>query len=159
MKQTVVDVLVYLFENYMDEDNDETPDDQRGSVQGKLEELGFSRQEIDKAFVWLEDLAVIQNNEYYAPMESSAMRIYHPQEMALLGDEGIGFLACVEQTGILTPITRELVLDRAMALDTEVDLEQLKWIAMIVLYNHPGEESAFAWMESLVFDLAVDYLH
>ena len=31
-------------------------------------------------------------------------------------------------------------------------------IAMIILHTHPGEENAFAWMESLVFDEIVDYM-
>ncbi|MBI3186755.1 MAG: DUF494 family protein, partial [Gammaproteobacteria bacterium] len=60
---------------------------------------------------------------------------------------------------ILTPATRELVLDRVIALDVELDMEQLKWIVMIVLYNHPGEENAYAWMESMVFEQNVNYMH
>jgi len=71
----------------------------------------------------------------------------------------MGFLLQLEQSGILTPFTRELVLDRVFALDTQVDIEQLKWIVMIVLFNHPGEENAYAWMESLVFDQGLDYIH
>ena len=39
-----------------------------------------------------------------------------------------------------------------MALNHELDIEQLKWIVMIVLHTHPGEEDAYTWMESLVFD-------
>ena len=71
----------------------------------------------------------------------------------------MGFLIFLEHSGILTPITRELILDRVIALDTQLEIEQLKWIVMIVLYSHPGEENAYAWMESLVFDQIVDYMH
>jgi uncharacterized protein Smg (DUF494 family) len=27
-----------------------------------------------------------------------------------------------------------------------------------VLHSHPGEENAFAWMESIMFDEIVDYI-
>ena len=64
----------------------------------------------------------------------------------------------LEQAGVLTPVTRELILDRVIALDNELDTEQLKWIVLIVLHSHPGEENAYAWMESLMFDEIVDYI-
>ena len=40
-----------------------------------------------------------------------------------------------------------------MALDNaEIDLEQVKWIILMVLFNRPGQEDAYARMEELVFD-------
>jgi uncharacterized protein Smg (DUF494 family) len=45
-----------------------------------------------------------------------------------------------------------------MALGHELDSEQLKWITMIVLHTHPGEENAYVWLETLVFDEVVDYV-
>ncbi len=39
-----------------------------------------------------------------------------------------------------------------MALDQdEVDLDDLKWVVLMVLFNQPGQEAAFAWMESFMF--------
>ncbi|MEZ5671400.1 MAG: DUF494 family protein [Thiotrichaceae bacterium] len=59
----------------------------------------------------------------------------------------------LEQANILDPQTRELVIDRVMALDTEeFTLEQLKWVVLMVLFNQPGQESSLAWMEDLVYD-------
>ena len=47
-----------------------------------------------------------------------------------------------------------------MALKTdEFDLGQLKWVILMVLFNQPGEEAAYAWMEDLVFDSLTGYLH
>ncbi|PKL97179.1 MAG: hypothetical protein CVV17_12565, partial [Gammaproteobacteria bacterium HGW-Gammaproteobacteria-7] len=46
----------------------------------------------------------------------------------------------------------ELVLDRVMALDQdEVDLDDLKWVVLMVLFKQPGAEAACAWMESQIF--------
>ncbi len=50
----------------------------------------------------------------------------------------------LEQNGILDPASRELVIDRALALDTPaLTVEELKWIVLLVLMNRPGREAAF----------------
>jgi Uncharacterized protein conserved in bacteria len=62
--------------------------------------------------------------------------------------------------GILTPASRELVIDRVMALqEDEVDLDTLKWIILMVLFKSPGEEEAFASMENLLFEGPTELLH
>ena len=61
---------------------------------------------------------------------------------------------------MLSPTTRELVIDRVMALDgDEVDLEQLKWVVLMVLFNQPDQEAAFTWLEDLVLQDPPPYLH
>ena len=65
----------------------------------------------------------------------------------------------LERTGILNSINRELVLDRAIALEEVLTLDKLKWIVLIVLLNQPDEELAFARMEDMVYDLLPTYLH
>jgi Smg protein len=55
----------------------------------------------------------------------------------------------LEQSGVLNAEQRELVIDRVMALELEeVDLTDLKWVVLMVLFNQPGQEAAFAWIES-----------
>lgn len=56
--------------------------------------------------------------------------------------------------------TREMVIDRIMALDSnEIDLEDLKWVVLMVLFNIPGYESAYQQMEELLFEVNEGYLH
>ncbi|MEM6936394.1 MAG: DUF494 family protein, partial [Pseudomonadota bacterium] len=55
MKENVLDVLMYLFENYMYDEPDDDPD--RASLESSLSEAGFSDREINKAFDWLDGLA------------------------------------------------------------------------------------------------------
>jgi len=156
MKQTVVDVLMYLFENIIGED---IPFDADNIVVfDRLEEMGFPQHEILRAFDWLQDLADLEQNPSPADVTTS-IRVYSELEMLLLDTECIGFLMYLEQSGLLTAATRELIMDRVIALDVELDVEQLKWIVMIVLYSHPDEENAFAWMESMVFDPILSYMH
>ena len=157
MKQTVVDVLMYLFENIIGEETHIDPE--RELVVNRLEELGFPQHEILRAFDWLEDLADIQHESTGREQAEQSVRIYSELEKLILDQESIGFLMFLERNGILTPTTRELIMDSIIALDVELDIEELKWIVMIVLYSHPGEENAYAWMESMVFDQSVSYMH
>jgi len=161
IKQSVVDVLMFLFERYLDDDeSNETSrvTDKRDSIQIRLEEMGFHNQEINQAFDWLEDLADLQERQQFLPVKETSIRIYSEEEKKLLGIESIGFLHFLEQTNILTPVTRELILDRVAALGHPLDAEQMKWIIMIVLHAHPGEENALALMENFIFDEVSDLL-
>ncbi len=154
MKENVFDVLLYLFENYMDEDPDQMPDPD--SIRTELIAAGFPHQDIDKAFQWLESLTQSQSIQTTMP----TFRIYAPQEMAKLDQECRGLLLFLEQSGILTPSNRELVIDRAMALSAEeLSLENLKWIVLMVLFSQPDQEVAFARMEDLVYDNTPIALH
>ena len=55
MKETILDVLLFLFENYFYDDPDAVLD--RDSLQQGLIQAGFSPAEINKAFDWLDELA------------------------------------------------------------------------------------------------------
>jgi len=47
-----------------------------------------------------------------------------------------------------------------MALDAlDIEVEQVKWVVLMVLFSQPGQENAFARMEDLVFDEVSDALH
>jgi Smg protein len=66
----------------------------------------------------------------------------------------------LEQIGILSPAQRELVLDRLMALDSrDIDVEQVKWVVLMILFSQPGQEAAFARMEDLVFEEDTGAVH
>jgi len=88
------------------------------------------------------------------------VRIFHGPELDKLDVESRGFLMLLEQHGILDASQRELVLDRAMALDQdELDLDDLKWVVLMVLFNQPGAEAAYAWMETQMFVDEPEPLH
>jgi len=154
MKETVLDVLMYLFDNYMDVDSDFSVEEE--SIRGKLLDAGFSETKIGKAFLWLKEL--IESEKDFSMMTDKALRIYTEEEH--LNVECQGFLLSLEQIGLLSPSTRERVVDRVMALEIEeIDREQLKWVVLMVLYNQPGQEAAFTWMEELVFGETPPALH
>lgn len=161
MKQNVVDVLMYLFENIITDDNPVFPEHEH--MFDRLEDMGFPQHEILLAFDWLEDLAEIHaeqldTDQQQLVINTSSIRVFSELERLLLGEDCISFLLHLEQSQVITPVSREIILDRVIALDVELELEQLKWIIMIVLYSQPGEENAYAWMENLVFDNNLSYM-
>ncbi len=158
MKENVLDVLMYLFENYMDSDAETGPDQE--SLRVELLEAGFPKIEINKAFEWLEGLSARQEHVDSRLPADRSIRLYTHKEVEKLDVACRGFLMFLEQTGILSPASRELVVDRVMALETEeIELDQLKWVILMVLFNQPGQEAAYAWMEDLVFDTMSGNLH
>ena len=159
MKENILDVLMYLFENYMTEELETAKDEE--SLRSELQKAGFAHGQISKAFTWLEGLAALQG-EPHAPLPGKQLpvRIYAQQELDKLDVESRGFLAFLENTGVLDLASREVVIDRVMALDSEdVDLDHLKWVVLMVLFNQPGREEAYAWMEDYVFEHSAGSIH
>jgi Smg protein len=150
MGEGVLDVLMYLFENYIDSDTDYQADQEVLAVE--LYEAGFRRGEIRKALAWLEGLAKLQaQSASIGTQRSTALRVFTTDETERLDGECRSFLLYLERVGVLEPAMRELVIDRVMALDEgEIDLEQLKWILLMVLFSQPGQERAVAWVEGLM---------
>lgn len=158
MKENLIDVLMFLFENYFYDEPEAMPD--QDSLQASLVEAGFAPAEINKAFRWLEELAD-QRHRPALPVQSKArFRVFSFDEAARLDTDSRGLLMFLGDTGILDSHHMELVMDRVMALENdEVDIEDLKWIVLMVLFNQPGQEEAYAWMENLVYDGVVDCTH
>jgi Smg protein len=86
-------------------------------------------------------------------MSSRALRVFSGEELERISTSCRGYLLQLEQQGILSPLQREIVIDRLVALDgDEVDIDRLKWLVLMVLSSQPGQEQACARMEDLVFD-------
>ncbi len=153
MKENVFDVLLYLFENYIDTDEMLKPD--QDALEIELERVGFPEREIQKAFEWLESMTVIgQESDAVTTDEPElALRHYTQQEQERLSVECRGYMLFLEQIGVLDVSTREIVIERLWALNTdEIDLDQMKWVVLMVLFFQPDRDMAYAWMEDLVFE-------
>lgn len=158
MKENVLDLLMYLFENYIYEEPESTPD--RESLSDSLEEAGFSSAEIDRAFAWLDGLAEQRNLPELGGHESNPIRIFNEDECRRLDIDARGFILYLENAGVLDPARREQVIDRLAALEAdEIDMEDVKWVVLMVLFNQPGQEANYAWMEDLMFDEEGEFRH
>ena len=159
MNENLIDVLIYLYENYMDSEAEAAPD--QVMLEEELVEAGFPQGEVRKAFDWLDELAWRQGSlQVREAQPHTSMRVYTEEERRHLDLEIQGMLIYLEQAGILDPRSRELVIERAMAIDSaELSTDDLRWIVLLVLLNQPGQESAFALMEELIYNGDPLHLH
>lgn len=150
MKAEVMDVLFYIFDRF--QENELMPVDQAFTLVSELEEVGFHSREIDSALEWLDGLVEAGSNSF-APENANlqSVRVFHAYETHFLSTECIGFIYFLEQVGVLDLHSREAVVDRVLALESEkqIDLDQLKWVVMMVLFNTPGKQEAAAWLENM----------
>ena len=126
------DILVFLFENYF---HTGTYPDQ-DTLTKRLSAAGFDSGDISEALSWLDGLERAESGSGDRFTGSDGFRYYTEPELAKLGAESRGFLLFLETAGIITALQRELVIERALVLDeVRVDLENLKLIVLMVLWN------------------------
>lgn len=154
----MLDVLLYLFEHYVDEASD-TPRDE-ALLKSMLENAGFQQADINKAFVWLEDLMRQRDGASANDASGGSFRIFSREECLRLNRECRGYLLALERGGLIDASAREQIIERALALELdEIDLDRFKLIIMIVLANQPGEEHLQDWIEAIIFDNLSSRLH
>ncbi len=159
MKESVLDILIYLFENYMDTAEDQ-PQPDRERLRDELERAGFDENAVVRALAWMDGLGAARHHGSVPCAATRAVRVFSSHEQARLDTECRGLLLHLEHIGILSPAQRELVIDRLMALDAEdIDIEQLKWVVLMVIFIQPGQEQALARIQDLVFEERADALH
>jgi len=127
------DILVFVFENCQQADVAYD----RDRVAKKLSAAGFEDSDISEALHWLAGMArAPQGVREPLPDARSSFRAFAPRELTKLDARCRGFLLTLEQSGILSAETRELVIERALAASGEaLSLEQLKLVVLMVLWN------------------------
>jgi Smg protein len=157
MNDNVLDILIYLFENYLE--SDDIPQPSRDVLRDELEHAGFAKTGIERALEWLEGLSM-ETPATVNPVNQRSFRVFNGHEQARLTAEVRGYLIQLETIGILSASQRELVIDRLLALDAEeIDIEQMKWVVLMVLFSQPGQELAYQRMEDLVFEGQSSAIH
>ena len=122
------DILVYLYETYYRPDACPEP----AVLARKLSAVGFDDVEISEALVWLTDLNAMAGVEQTLTASSTGTRFYVQQESDVLGTAAIGFIQFLESAKVLSPLQREIVIERALALDeAPVSLGKLKVIVLM----------------------------
>ena len=151
MKEDLIDILIYLFEHYLTEQTDGVLRLDNQQLTGELVEVGFAKREIDQAFIWLDELIVGLDKSLKSYQPVSSFRVFSRNEKLQISVEVQSLIYRLEQTGILDLPTRELVIDRLMALEFEVvDMDDAKWVIMMVLCNQTDSPEELEWAETLV---------
>ena len=161
LKEDILEVLIYLFENYMvDGVSFESGQDE---LARELIGAGFDGEEIDKAFVWLEGLMnIYQQDEAqrFSVQTRQSIRFFTEQERQRLSLEAQSLLSRLVGVGVLDQYSREMVIDRVMALDlVDVNLDHVRWVVLMVLSNQPEFYEIAEWAEVIISDARLPVFH
>jgi Smg protein len=130
------DILLFLFESYFDIGS--YPDHDKLSV--KLSAAGFEEDDISQALAWLSGLKQLTQTEYPESINRSGIRIYTDFEEQRISPEGLHFLSFWEHNKVITPIEREMIIDRILALGRKsMSLDKVKLIVLMVLWSQHDE--------------------
>ena len=161
MKEGMLDVLIYLFENYIVDEVSFDPD--QDELTEELEGAGFPSVEIDRAFVWLEGLLDVCDEGFQDQTNCPApdsTRFYVEKEIVSIGCRGIALLTRFVDVGVLNHASREMVIDRLMALgSSDVGIDHIRWVVLMVLSNQPGFDEISAWAEVVLAQEKLPILH
>jgi Smg protein len=150
------DIFVYLFENFFHADACPEPE----QLALKLSAAGFEDEEISAALHWLDGLQEAgPGSRPVLDPDPRSVRLYAADELARLDTDCRGFLAFLESAGVLNPLTRELILERAAALNERaVSLSKLKIIVLMVLWKQRQAMDTLI-LEELLSGNDARYLH
>lgn len=149
------EILMYLFESYFDAGSYPPPE----KLSRKLSAAGFEGDEIDEALTWLAALQTQSADHYPASLTHTGMRHFAELELRRISQDARQFLMFAEQQNLITPIEREMIIDRAVALrQDQLGLDKLKLIMLMVLWNRHQELDALL-VEELIAPFHPSQLH
>ena len=126
------EILMFLFESYFDAGN--YPDSDKLSI--KLSAAGFDDGDIHQALIWLSGLKQLSQSDYPEIINSTNLRCFADLELRRISAEGLQFISFWEHSKMITPIEREMIIDRALAFERDnLPLNDVKLIALMVLWN------------------------
>jgi Smg protein len=135
MKENILEILSFIFEQFSHPHSKDT--EKTFNLIDGLKQKGFSKDGIAKAFEWLINLnrQILFSNKYPS---NDSIRIFAAEENKI-NAECRGMLLTLEQLGVLTPKTREIVINQLLEFDdNDLDLIELKWVVLMVLLNQPN---------------------
>ena len=152
MKETVLKVLAYLFENHIHGKKQIQTDN--ADLYNELTHLGFPLHTINKALSWIDALQEIQKDaKDFEMVGHRSTRIFTPQEQVRIEFESQNLLLHLKNIGILNPITFELVIDKLLELEHYfIDTHDVQLVILMILSNHPAQKAELARMEDLVLN-------
>ncbi len=149
------EILMYLFESYFDAGSYPEPD----KLSRKLSAAGFEEEEISDALTWLSALQQQIPDGYPASLQHAGIRHFAELEKQRIGDEARQFLVFAEQQHMISAVEREMIIDRAVALQYEyLGVDKLKLIMLMVLWNRHQDLDPLL-VEELLSPLQSTQLH
>jgi len=137
LKEAFLDVLLYLFE-YYSEDNDFEEDDDF-EIRNQLKVAGFREDAIEHALDWVGIFKESSSNISIAKPGLKSIRILSDEEKNLLDEECQNYILRLEKFGLLPPLKRELLIDKLTSIGFEpMDIEVVKALSILMLFQEPS---------------------
>ncbi len=143
-------VLMYLFENYIDNNAQLISD--KNIIGDELAKAGFNPMEIEQAMSWLQGfLHQQEESKEVLVYNEHNFRIFNEEECSRLSMKAQSLLMSLEQMKVITAPVREIVIDRLMGLDYEIiEPVDVKWVVMMVLFHQKDSKAALTFMQDMV---------
>lgn len=129
-----------------------------------LEKLGFSLDKLHNTIAQIQELAETDPEPYasmpeYPLQPHLGTRVLDTFEAKRLTKRAQNLIFKLEQIGILTPQTRELVIDQAIHLEVHpVFPSHVKWVVLAILAKQP-DKIRTAYMERLLLNEKREQIH
>lgn len=141
MKHNIVEVIAYLLEITSVGGIGENNLADHVIIQQRLEEAGFARDDVAKAFDWLQELSA-QQNWYESAQDNQdgggnkTIRVFSPEESSKISLGARSFILSLEYANVLDTKMREIVISQLMQLNNRsVELIDVKWVVLLVLMS------------------------
>ena len=151
------DLLVYMFENYLSSKNNLD----FANMTLELEAAGYDNKDIESALDWFTELKEMSEKipQFHSLKLNNKLRIYTGKEKEKFSFDGLGFILFLEQANVLNSVEREIIIDRAMALNQNIiNIHEVRWIVMMTLWNN-GRENDYLFVEDSLYRSEQIILH
>lgn len=149
----MLDLLIYLFENYLSS----KPKLNMTDITLELEEAGFKNQDISSAFEWFNHLEKLSEDSKLT--DNDSLRVLSPKEYEKISDEAFAFLKFLLDAKILNSTEFEIILDQIMILNQKsINIDEMRWIVMMTLWKG-GKENTYLFVEDAIYQNKSINLH
>jgi Smg protein len=149
----MLDLLIYLFENYIST----KPKLNMNDITVELEEAGFNDRDISSAFDWFNHLE--KNSNGFELTNKDSLRILSKKEYEKISSEAFTFLTFLLNAKILNSTEFEVILDQIMILNQKsINIDEMRWIVMMTLWKS-GKENSYLFVEDSLFQNKRTELH
>lgn len=153
MRESVIDVLFYLFDDILPEQQAQETD--LNEMAYWLSEAGFRHEDVGRALEWFYELTRLSEAQS-SVRTSVATRVFSAQECDYLGEKGVDYLRRLKRMGLIDHHLFEKIIERALALEEPLDTLTLRWVAAMValnIYGHSQAELAEPLRDEFLFPL------
>lgn len=136
MRESVIDVLFYLFDDLLDDDVSAQADVEEMADQ--LNRAGFASEDVGRAMTWFSELSSLNQDQLSETERPPLLRIFSEREAVYIDQHGQNYLLGLLRRGVINNALLEKIIERALALEEPLEERTLRWVAAMVVLNIYG---------------------